>query len=312
MIDKKIKLFMFLLLIIFSLQKNLYSFENKIIYKINTEIITTIDIKNEINYLLALNPNLKKLSNKEIILISKKSIVREKIKRIEILNQFKDVNFPQEFLDNLIKNLYTKIGIKNLDEFKEYLKSNNIEYKNVLKKIETEALWNELIFAKFSKKIKIDENKLRDEIIKNESKQIKSYLMSEILFEVSQNEVFDKKYKQIINSIEKIGFDNTALQFSISETASLGGKLDWINENSLNRNIRKKLNVKKINEFTEPITVPGGFLILKINEIKIQKIERDIEAELKKLINSNRNSQLNQFSKLYFNKIKENIEINEI
>ena len=135
MIDKKIKLFIFLLLIIFSLQKNSYSFENKIIYKINTEIITTIDIKNEINYLLALNPNLKKLSNKEIISISKKSIVREKIKRIEILNQFKDVNFPQEFLDNLIENVYTKIGIKNLDEFKEYLKSNNIEYKNVLKKL---------------------------------------------------------------------------------------------------------------------------------------------------------------------------------
>ena len=312
MIDKKIKLFIFLLLIIFSLQKNSYSFENKIIYKIDTEIITTIDIKNEINYLLVLNPNLKKLNKKEIISISKKSIVREKIKRIEILNQFKDVNFPQEFLDNLIKNVYTKIGKKNLDEFKDYLKSNNVEYKNVLKKIETEALWNELIFAKFSKKIKIDENKLRDEIIKNESKQIKSYLMSEILFEVSQNEVFDKKYKQIINSIEKIGFDNTALQFSISETASLGGKLDWINENSLNKSIRKTLSTKKINEFTDPIIVPGGFLILKINEIKIKRIERNIEAELKKLINSNRNSQLNQFSKLYFNKIKENVEINEI
>lgn len=312
MIDKKIKLFIFLLLIIFSLQKNSYSFENKIIYKIDTEIITTIDIKNEINYLLVLNPNLKKLNKKEIISISKKSIVREKIKRIEILNQFKDVNFPQEFLDNLIKNVYTKIGKKNLDEFKDYLKSNNVEYKNVLKKIETEALWNELIFAKFSKKIKIDENKLRDEIIKNETKQIKSYLMSEILFEVSQKEVFDEKYKKIIDSIEKIGFDNTALQFSISETASLGGKLDWINENSLNKSIRKTLSTKKINEFTDPIIVPGGFLILKINEIKIKKIERNIEAELKKLINSNRNSQLNQFSKLYFNKIKENVEINEI
>ena len=312
MIDKKIKLFIFLLLIIFSLQKNLYSFENKIIYKINTEIITTIDIKNEINYLLALNPNLKKLNNKEIISISKKSIVREKIKEIEILNQYEDVNFPQEFLDDLIKNVYKKIGKKNLDEFKEYLKSNNVEYKNALKKIETEALWNELIFAKFSKKIKIDKNKLREEVVKNKTKKIKSYLMSEILFEVSKKEIFDEKYKRIINSIKKNGFDNTALKFSISETANLGGKLDWINENSLNKSIRKTLNVKKINEITDPITVPGGFLILKINEIKIQKIEKNIEAELKRLINSSRNSQLNHFSKLYFNKIKENVEINEI
>ena len=312
MIDKKIKLFIFLLLIIFSLQKNSYGFENKIIYKVNAEIITTIDLKNEINYLLALNPNLKKLNNKEIISISKKSIIREKIKNIEILKYFKDVNFPQEFLDDLIKNVYLKIGKNNLDEFKKYLKSNNVEYKNALKKIETEALWNELIFAKFSTKIKIDENKLRAEIVKNKTQKNKSYLMSEILFEVSQNEILDEKYKEIINSIEKNGFGNTALQFSISETASLGGKLDWINENSLNKSIRKTLNAKKINQITDPITVPGGFLILKINEIKIQKIERNIEAELKKLINSNRNLQLNQFSKLYFNKIKENVEINEI
>ena len=80
----------------------------------------------------------------------------------------------------------------------------------------------------------------------------------------------------------------------------------------MNKSIRKNLNTKKINEITDPITVPGGFLILKINEIKIQKIERNIEAELKRLINSSRNSQLNQFSKLYFNKIKKNVEINEI
>ncbi len=312
MIDKKIKLLLFLLLIIFGLQKNSNSFENKIIYKINNEIITTIDLKNEINYLLALNPNLKRLNKKEIFSISKKSIVREKIKKIEILNQFKDVNFPQEFLDDLIKNVYTKIGKKNLDEFKEYLKSNNVEYKNVLKKIETEALWNELIFAKFSKKIKINEDKLRKDVIKNKTKKIKSYLMSEILFEISENEVFDEKYKKIINSIKKNGFGNTALKFSISETASLGGKLDWINENSLNKSIRKTLNTKKNGEFTDAIRVPGGFLILKINEIKVQKLEKNIEAELKKLINSKRTSQLNQFSKLYFNKIKENIEINEV
>ncbi len=309
---KKIRLFIFLILIIFGLQKNSYGFENRIIYKINNEIITTIDLKNEINYLLALNPNLKKLNNEEIISISKKSIVREKIKRIEILNQFKDIKFPQNFLDDLIKNVYMKIGKKDLAEFKQYLQLNNVQYKNALKKIETEALWNELIFAKFSKKIKINENKLREEVIKNKTKKIKSYLMSEILFEVSQNEQFNEKYNRIVSSIKKNGFGNTALKFSISETASLGGKLDWINENSLNKNIRETLNKKKNNEFTKPITVPGGFLILKIDEIKIQKFEKNIETELKKLINSNRNSQLNQFSKLYFLKVKENIEINEI
>ena len=136
--------------------------------------------------------------------------------------------------------------------------------------------------------------------------------MSEILFEISQKETFDEKYEKIISSIKKNGFGNTALQFSISETASLGGKLDWIKENSLNESIRKILNKKKINEFTDPIRVPSGFLILKINEIRIQKLEKNIDIELEKLIKTKRTYQLNQFSKLYFNKIKENVEINEI
>ncbi len=312
MIIKKIKLLIFLLLIIFGSQKYSNSFENKIIYKINNEIITTIDLKNEINYLLALNPNLKKLNNEEIISISKKSIVREKIKRIEISNQFKNIEIPQNFLEDLIKNIYMRIGKKDLDDFKKYLKTNNVPYKNVIKKIETEALWNELIFAKFSKKIKIDETKLKEKVIKNKTKKIKSYLMSEILFEVSQNEDFNNKYNIIIDSIKKNGFGNTALKFSISETANFGGKLDWINENSLNTSIRKTLNKIKNNEYTDPITVPGGFLILKINEIKIQKLEKNIETELKKLISESRNLQLNQFSKLYFLKVKKNLEINEI
>ena len=153
---------------------------------------------------------------------------------------------------------------------------------------------------------------LKEEVIKNKTKNIKSYLMSEILFEVSKNDTFDEKFKKITNSIKEVGFNNTALKYSISETANLGGKLDWINENSLNKKIINLLHNKKINEFTEPFTVPGGFLILQINDIKIQKLDKNLDAELKKLIDSNKNIQLNQFSKIYFNKVKENMEIHEI
>jgi len=312
MIIKKIKFTIFFFLIFFCLQKNSLSFENKIVYKIDNEIITTIDIQNEINYLIALNPNLKKLNQDEIISISKKSVVRERIKKIEISNQFKNINFPEKLLEDLIKNLYLKIGKKNLEEFQEYLKVNNIEYKNVLQKIETEALWNELIYLKFSKKIKINLNKLKEQVNLEKDKEIKSYLMSEIIFEVLKKDRIEKKYDEIVKSIKINGFDNTALKYSISETSSIGGQLDWINENSLNQNIKNILSSMKVNDFTKPITVPGGFLILKINDIKIQKLETDIDKELEKLISVNKNTQLNQYSKIYFNKIKEDIEINEI
>ena len=312
MIDKIIKIFTLILLVIIFPQDNLSSIENKIIIKINNEIITSLDLEDEIKYLKALNPGLNKLNNQEILEISKKSILRENIKKIEILNNFKNPKVPKEILDQLVKNIYSKIGINNLNNFKNYLNMNQIDYKNVLNKIEIEALWNELIFIKFSEQIKIDKDKLTNQVKKNINKQNKSYLMSEIVFELSQSEKLEDKYKKISDTISNKGFENAALIYSISETAKIGGKLDWINENSLNNNIKDILKSKKEKDFTKPITIPGGFLILKINEIKLIKLDKNINEELERLINTTKNNQLNQFSKIYFNRIKKDMSINEI
>ena len=312
--DKKlffIKFFFILLLLLINQVKS-FSLENKIIFKINNEIITSYDLENEINYLSALNPNFKKINQQEKIIFSKKSVVQEKIKKIEILKNFDNPKLPDEYLDSLMVNIYTKLGIKNLINFKTYLKSNNINYNFVLSKIETEALWNELIFLKFSNKVKINENQLLKKISENQNNISKSYLMSEILFEVNENENVQEKYQQISKVILNDGFENAALKYSISETAKSGGELNWINENSLNNKIKKELKKKEKNQFTNPITLPGGFLILKINDIKETKIEKNTEKELKKLITVSKNSQLNQFSIMYFNKVKEDLEINEI
>jgi len=312
--DKKlffIKYF-FILLLLSIYQVKSFSLENKIIFKINNEIITSYDLENEINYLSVLNPNFKKINQNEKIRFSKKSIVQEKIKKIEILKNFENPKLPDEYLERLLANIYNKLGIKNLINFKTYLKSNNINYNFVLSKIETEALWNELIFLKFSKKVKINENQLLKKIKENKNNISKSYLMSEILFEVNENENFQKKYQQISKVILNDGFENAALKYSISETAKSGGELNWINENSINDKIKKQLRKIKKNQFTSPITLPGGFLILKINEIKETKIEKNTEQELKKLIAVSKNNQLNQFSIMYFNRVKEDLEINEI
>jgi len=312
--DKKlffIKYF-FILLLLLIYQVKSFSIENKIIFKINNEIITSYDLENEINYLSALNPNFKKINQNEKIRFSKKSIVQEKIKKIEILKNFKNPKLSDEYLEKLLENIYTKLEIKNLIDFKSYLKSNNINYNFALSKIETEALWNELIFLKYSEKVKIDKNQLLKKIKENPNNISKSYLMSEILFEIKENENIQKKYQQISEFILNNGFEDAALKFSISETAKSGGELNWINENSLNNKIKKLLSVKQKNEFTKPITLPGGFLILKINDIKETKIEKNIDQELNKLIAETKNNQLNQFSIMYFNRVKEDLEINEI
>ena len=308
----KKKIIFSLFIILFFYQNVVFSFENKIIYKLNDEIITTLDLKNEMNYLLALNPKLNELKKDEIVEISKRSVVKEKIKEIEI-NKISGIRSPeQNYLESLLAGIYSNIGIKNLSDFRNYLYDKNISYEYVLEKIKIEALWNELIVNKYASRIKINKNNLRQQILSKENTTTKNYLMSEILFQVNESGDVNSKYKEINDEIKKQGFENAALKYSISQTSSTGGKLDWINENSLNKNIIDKLVNLKINEHTQPIVIPGGFLILKINKIKTEKKEIDIEKELKKMIRSLKNYQFNQFSNIHFNKIKNNIAINEI
>ena len=289
-----------------------YSIENKIIVKIEDQIITSLDVKNEYKYLVALNPNLKNSKKEEITELSKRSITQEKIKQIEIKKVFKNTEIPKEFLERILKNVYSKIGIKNLNDFKKYLRMNDINFENVKNKLETEALWNQLIVIKYSSKVKIDKENIKKKLQRRNNKFFKSYLMSEIFFEVSNLQNLDQIFLEISDVIKNKGFDFAALKYSMSSTSNLGGRLDWINENSLNKNIKELIKNKQINDFTKPIAVPGGFLILQINEIKNNKIQIDIDKELKKLIDFEKNNQLNQYSKIYFNKIKKNLEINEL
>ena len=304
------KLILIHLMLNFFFISNLFSLENKILLKIENQIITSVDVNNEYKYLIALNPSLKNSKKEEMIQFSKKSIIQEKIKKIEIEKNFINPKIPEKFLEKILENVYSKIGIANLDKFKKYLIANNLDYENVKDKLINEALWNELIMIKFSSKIKINEKNLRDRIKNN--KFIKSYLLSEIFFEVTNLNNLNDKFQEISNAINDKGFDFAALKYSVSSTSNLGGKLDWINENSLNKSINLAINNLEINEFTKPIVLPGGFLILQVNDIKNTEVEIDLDKEFKRLLNYEKNNQLNQYSKIYYNKIKKDLEISEL
>ena len=288
-----------------------FSIENKILVKIENQIITSLDIKNEYKYLIALNPSLKDSKKEDIIKLSKRSIINERIKKIEIEKNFNNPQIPEKFLDRILQNVYLKIGIENINDFKKYLAINDIDFENVKNKLEIEALWNELILIKFSSKVNINEDNLRKQI-QESNKFSKSYLLSEIAFEISNLNNLDSKFMEISDVINNKGFDFAALKYSVSSTSNFGGKLDWINENSLNKQIKEAIKNLKINDFTKPINVSSGFLILKINDIKNTKIEVNVEDELKKLTNFEKNNQLNQYSKIYFNKVKKNLQIDEL
>ena len=308
---KKSRFLLFLGLIFFIFNTSSNSIENKILIKIENQIITSIDVNNEYKYLVALNPSIKNSKKNDILKLSKRSILQEKIKKIEIEKNFNNPQIPQEFLEQILQNVYSKIGLTNLNDFKEYLISNNIDFENVRNKLEIEALWNQLILIKFSSKVKVNEKELRERI-KDNNKYLKSYLLSEISFEVTNLKELEKKFQEISKTINDKGFDYAALRYSVSPTSNLGGKLDWINENSLNKNIIGAIKNLNINDFTKPINIPGGFLILQVNDIKNTKIELDIDKELKKLENYEKNNQLNQYSKIYFNKVKKDLEISEL
>jgi len=290
---------------------NLSAIENvKILLKINNEIITNIDVENEYNYLIALNNDFKKIQKDKGLKIAIDSLTKEKIKKIEIEKYF-DLNQKSEIIPNIIRSLYTSINLKNLDDFKNYLKGYNLNYLDIEKKINIETTWNKLVYKKYRDQVKIDTEKLKKTILNQKSEQ-NSYLISEILFITNVEETIEEKYKKIKLSIEKNGFKNSANIYSISESSKLGGKVGWINESQLSKEIISKLKKIKIGKYTNPIKVPSGNLILKIDDFKKVKNNLDIDKELKKLINYERNKQLNQLSNIFFNKIKNNALINEI
>ena len=309
----KFKIFFTILLSYLILVSNSYSEEKVYIeLKIENEIITNIDINNEQNYLIALNNNLKNLDKKQLYSISKNSLIREKIKKIE-LDKFFDLETNSIMMEKLIKNLYISLKFNDEKEFTEYLKNYNLEVDEVGKKILIETLWNQLIFEKFNKNININEDKLKIKLEEQLKKnKIEEFNFSEIIFEIKPSEKLEKKRKTILDFINDNGFKNAANSFSISDSAKFGGKIGWVNKTQLSKAILEKVNKLQIGETTEPIQINNGYIIIKLNDKRLIKRNIDIDKEIKKLVIYEKDKQLNQYSLMYFNRIKKNLLINEL
>ena len=300
------------LIILFSLiTKNAVS-ESKfyIIAKVNNEIITNYDVETESNYLKLLNPNLNQLDDNKIIEIAKNSLINEVIKKKQLKKIF---NFEQNqtVINKIFKDFYTNLGFLNEKDFKQVLKSKkSYTVLEIKEKIKIDFLWNKLIYNLHNKQIKIDKKKLLDKI-KNKNQFSNQYLLSEIFFNRDKNESLENKITKIKKSISDVGFKNTASLYSLSQTASVGGNIGWIKEENLSPKILDELYKIKSGEITNIIKIGNNFLILKIEKIKKSKIEINKEIKLKEMIDFERDRQLNQFSTIYFNKIKINYSINE-
>ncbi len=300
---------LFFIFLIFLFSINLNANEIKILAKVNNNIITNIDIKNEYNYLITLNTSLKEIEKQQVLQYAKDSLIKEKIKEIEILKIY-ELNKRNKTVDLMIENIFKNLGFNSKKEFENYLKNNNLKFDDVYRKIEIEAVWNQMIYAKFKDKIFIDEDELKKKISKNQ-KKIESLLLSEIIIPLDNKNELDIKYDEIVQSINSIGFKETVIKFSISDSKNNSGLLGWVSKNALSKKIQNQIQDLDIGEFTKPILISSGIMILKLEDKKLIEKNYNIEIELEKLINFEMNNQLNNFSSIFFNKIKKNIIINE-
>ena len=310
----KKKIFFYLLILLPLSITQVSSLENKIIFKVNNKIITTFDIEQEKKYLTVLNQNLNKIDQNKFEILATESIIKEKIKEIEIIKYFKiETSLNSENLKKIIKNLYQTTGFKSEEEFKNYLEVQNLNYTFVKRKLAIEMLWNNLIFKKFNNRVAIDEKEIKNNLdyeIKNINFS-RNLFLSEIIIKNSKDLEIEKIYSEILKSVENIGFGATANIFSISDSAKIGGKVGWVEETSLSKKILKNIINLKKNQISKPIKINENFLILNIDDIKINKQEIDKNEILKNRISYEKNQQLERFSLAYFSKVKQNMQINE-
>ena len=299
------KIFYFLIIIIFKF--NLAnSSDFRIVAKIGNEILTNYDVEIEKNYLLILNPNLVSLSDNEIEKLSKNSLIRQSIKKEEVE---KHINFKanSNLGDSLIKEIMISQGFKSRSEYLIFLKKKGLSLEIFKEKLLIDRLWNSLIFEKFKNKIRIDEKNIKDKVrdFAKNKKKLYEYNLSEILFDETTN------YQELKNFIEDYGFVSAATKYSISDTATSGGKIGWIKLSSLNEKLKAHVSKLKKDQISDPIQIPNGKLLIKVNEIKELKNQVNIEQEIKRQINFEKNRQLKNLSLNYYKKLKQNKIINE-
>ena len=284
--------------------------ENKILFKVNNKIVTTYDIYEETKYLSFLNKELKNFDKRKIYEISKNSIIKDIIKENELEKFYKEIKLDEVFLEKFLIDYFKKFNLNTIEDLKKKLSKSDLKFEYVVKKITIQLLWNELIFKKFSKKVKINKNLIKDELSKKKIQN--EFLISEIVFNVNKKNELDTKYKIIQNEIKNKNFSSAAIIHSTSETSVNGGSIGWIKENSLSTNIRNALRNINVGEITNPIKIPGGFIILKIEDKREIILDLNTNKEIEIIVKNKTNEQLKQFSNIYLNKIKKDQSISEL
>ncbi len=279
--------------------------QNKILIKIENEIISSYELKNKINTLIVLsNKEVNQSNIDKIKKIAVNELINLKMKKIEL------AKYNLEIDRNNLNSYLNKISSGNIQEFKNKFKVNNLDYNFYLDEIKTQLTWQKLIFSLYKDKVIIEEKEINDDLEKSLklNSTIKEYNLSEMDILLDNITDLSKKLSEINFQIQNYGFEETAKQFSGSYSASEGGRLGWLSEKSLSNKILNKVNKLKINEISDPIISGNSLMLIKLNNVRVKQVQNLNTEDLRKSIIKRRKNELfSLYSNSHLSKIKNNL-----
>lgn len=288
------------------------SIKNNIIAKVGNEIITSYELENKIKTILFLSK--KEINQNNINQVKKKAIqdlMNKKLKKEEIKKFGIEIN--EDKIEAHIKGFSTKLNLDKKKLIKE-MEQSNISYDLFKDDVKIDLSWQTLIFELNKKKLLIDESQIINELNEIISKEnfVEDYELAEIV--IDRNMEAENQQKILIeiqNYINEFGFKDAAFKYSISSSSIEGGKIGWLNSNSLSDQLQKVLKSMKIGDVSNPINSSDQILFIKlINKRKIKKkLDLEIEEIKKTLINKRKNELLNIFSNNHLSKKRNNTSI---
>jgi peptidyl-prolyl cis-trans isomerase SurA len=276
---------------------------------IGNKAITKLDIVNEIKIILILsNKSFTENTKDQIQAAATQSIIKKAIKTIEI-EKYKSLSFNHADLQNELERWAQNINM-DLDTFKNTFVANKINFSDVSSRIKTELLWNSLIFELYKKRLIVNEDEINDQLeaIQNK-KEVKEYLISEIVIKPTAENKLETIVKEIKNKIKTEGFEKVAMTLSISETAFKGGDLGWVNENAIAKKFKSQIINTAVGSVSQPIILPEGILFFKIREKRKIKKNINLDDLRRQLINAEKTKILNMYSLSHYDNLKRSIAI---
>ena len=299
---KNKKLIFYIILSIIFLSKNaIAQINNKIILKVENEIITSYELKNKILTTLFLSnqeinqSNIDKLKKKSVELL-----IEDKLKLIEL----KKYNFEAD--NSRTRKYLNSISSNNIQNLIENFNKNNLDFDLFKKEVETQLKWQELIYNIYKNKISIDENIINDELknLMRKNTNFKEFKISEIEIFASENDN-KNKIKEVQDEINKNGFSVAAIKLSMSTSSKNKGNLGWINSKSLSNQIKDIITSMKVGDVSKPIFQQDRILFLKLDDIREISLDtNDIEKFKNKIIDQKKNELFNLYSKSHLSKLR--------